>query len=210
MSKTKQRLWLAFMIVLYIIIACVGFGAAYYIKTVLFSQPSQSQTQATTIKTVTAPIGWKTFSNSSLNLSFSYPPTDTIQTKEYGFGVSSATVLTSKGSTDFQILFLPKTLASTVGQDFDSYYTMPNNTTKVIKNPMSQNSTTEKFTKLEDRTINSLRALDYQSIASNAQPNTSPEIGTFIEAGSNLVLISTGKNNKASLEKMVGTFRYPL
>src|SRR6266568_6836672 len=107
-----------------------------------------------------------------------------------------------------QILLLPKSLAQTVGQDFDSYYAMADHATKVIKNPLSQDNTTEKFTKIRNRTVNGLQALDYQSLASNAPVGSQPEIGTFIVAGSNLILISTGEDNKTELEEMLSSFTY--
>ncbi len=210
MSKAKQRLMLFFFILMYVGLAVAGFGVAYYIK-VSFFAPTQSTSQSAKQATVTpipAPKGWKTYTNTDFKLSFSYPPTDAAQTKSYGFGVSSVSMNTTNGNLDFQILFLPKTLASAVGQDFDSYYAMPDKTTKVIKSPLSQDSTTDNFTKIHDRTVNGNQALDYQSIASNAKPGTPAEIGTFIEVGNNLVLISTGRTNKENLEKMLSSFHY--
>jgi hypothetical protein len=210
MPKNKQRLMLFFFIVIYVGIAIVGFGIAYYVKTTFFpfTQGSQQPTNQTTKALSPTPTGWKTYTNADFNLKFSYPSTDTVSTKQYGFGVSSAAFNNKNGILDVQILFLPKSLASAVGQDFDSYYAIPNNTTKVIKSPLSQDNTTEKFTKIHDRMINGNQALDYQSIPSNTQPHTQPEIGTFIDVGNNLVLISTAQNNKEELEQLLGTFRY--
>ena len=214
MSKPKQRRMLFFFIVMYVGIAVTGFGIAYYVKTAFFSH-AQSFSQSTTAKQVVSvetsptPTGWRLYTNTAFNLAFSYPPTDVVQTKQYGFGVSSSAFQSKNGNVDFQILFLPKTLASAVGQDFDSYYTMPNNATQIIKSPLSQDNTTEKFAKINDRTVNGNEALDYQSRASNANPNSQPEIGTFIEVGDNLVLISTAQSNKQKLEDMLETFHYP-
>jgi hypothetical protein len=199
---------LFFFIVIYVGIAVVGFGIAYYVKTTFFA-PTQYSPQIVKQATTPIPTGWKTYTSADFNLKFSYPPTYTLSTKQYGFGVSSSTFKNKSGIVDIQILFLPKSLASAVGQDFDSYYAMPDNTTKVITSPLSQNNTTEKFTKIHNRMINGNQALDYQSTASNAQPHTQPEIGTFIDVGNNLVLISTAQTNNTELEQILGTFRYP-
>lgn len=207
MSKGKQKLWLFFMLFIYVAIALVGFVIAYIIKIEFFqSKTYTSQKLAQESKTSLIPTGWKMYSNSTYQLQFSYPPTDTVQSKSYGFGVSSVTLQNKNGNSDFQILLLPKTLASAVGQNFDSYYSMPNNTTKTIKNPVSQDNTTEQFTKIKNITVNGNKAVDYQSTGTKVKPGTQPEIGTFIEAGSNLVLISTNEGYKAVLKNILNSF----
>ena len=143
-------------------------------------------------------------------LQFAYPSTDVINTKSYGFGVTSLALTNKNGNVDFQILLLPKSLAQTVGQDFDGYYSMSDNTTKIIKNPLAQDNTTEQFTKINNITIDGNKAVNYQSLASNVKPGTLPEIGTFIEIDNNLVLFSTEPNNKNKLEEMLKLFRYPI
>lgn len=211
MSKNKQRLWLLSMLLIYAAIAVAGFTIAYVIKNDFLSSSNNQQTQiANKVTSAPLPAGWKIYENNDCQIKFSYPSADTLQTKSYGFGVSSVTVEDSKGNTDFQILLLPESLGQAVGQNFDSYYAMPANTTKTIKNPLSQGNATEKFTKISNRNVNGNQALDYQSIASNAKPGTIPEIGTFIKVGSNLVLISTGQENKQNLGKILNSFRYPL
>jgi len=207
MSKNKQRLWLFFMLFLYAIIAVVGFGIAYFVKTTFF-QAKQAVPKVSSITPLPTQPGWKTYTNSSVKITFSYPPTDTVKTSSYGFGVTSLMLSQTNGDVDLQMLLLPKTLAQTVGQDFDGYYAMQDNTSKVIKSPLSQDNATETFTKIDNRSINGLKALDYQSVSSNAKPDAQPEIGTFIQAGSNLILISTGKSNKTALEQMLESFRY--
>lgn len=191
-------------------IAVAGFTIAYVVKKDFLPQTASTQKTQKTNNTQTThiPPDWKTYTDSDFHLQFAYPATDAIQTKSYGFNVSSITLQTSKNNTDFQLLLLPKSLADAVGQNFDDYYTMSDNTTKTIKNPISQDNTMEKFTKISNRTIDGNRALDYQSIASNAKPGTKPEIGTFVEVGSNLVLISTSANNKTNLDRMLETFQY--
>lgn len=212
MSKEKQKLWLFFMILLYVTVAIVGFCMVYFIKTEFF--PSQNQISLTNSPTTAVitpvPPGWKMYTNEDDNLGFFYPSTDTLGTKSYEFGVTNLLLKDAKGNTDFQILLMPQTLAMAVGQDFSSYLAMPNNKTQTIKSPLTKENATEKFTKISNRTVGGNQAIDYQSLASNAKPGTQPEIGTFIQAGNNLVLISTNKNNKNKLEALLNSFRYPL
>jgi hypothetical protein len=212
MSTNKKRLWVFFTILVYVVIAVAGFFIAYFIKEAIF-QKQQIDPPPTPIMSnitpVPKPSDWRVYANSSYKLKFSYPPQDTIKSKSYGFGVTSLILDTTNGTLDFQILIMPKTLASAVGQNFDGYYTMPDNTSKVIKSPMSSDNTTETFTKIRDRSVNGNQAIDYQSISSNAQKGTQPEIGTFIQTGDNLVLISTGKSNKMKLEQLLSSFTYP-
>src|SRR5579864_2577973 len=209
MSKGKQKLWLFFLILLYITLAIVGFCVAYFIKTEFFPKQNEISQSAKTV-TMPIPAGWTIYTNANDNLQFAYPSHDTIEAKSYEFGITNLVLKNTNGNTDFQILLLPQTLATAVGQDFNSYYAMPNNKTQTIKSPLSQDTTTEKFTKVRNRTVAGNQALDYQSIASNAKPDVQPEVGTFIKAGSNLVLISTSKSNKENLEAMLNSFRYPL
>ena len=209
MSKKKQKLWLISMLLIYIGIAVVGFVIIYIIKNDFFPKNPTQPTVASKVTSFPTPVGWRTYTNSDYQLVFSYPAADTIQTKSFGFGVSSLTLQNTIG-TDFQILLLPKQLSQEVGQDFDSYYAMPDNSTKIIKSPLSQDSTTDKFTKISNITVNGLQAIDYQSVASNAAPGTPAEIGTYIEIGNNLALISTGAGNKEKLEEILKTFQYPM
>ncbi len=210
MSKVKPRLFLVSMLLIYVGIAVGGFVVAYVVKhDFLSSNTSVIPTPTIShVKPVQTPSDWKTYTNSDDKLKFAYPTSDRIKTSSYGFGVSSVALQNANGEVDFQILLLPKSLAQTVGQDFDSYYAMADHATKVIKNPLSQDNTTEKFTKIRNRTVNGLQALDYQSLASNAPVGSQPEIGTFIVAGSNLILISTGEDNKTELEEMLSSFTY--
>jgi hypothetical protein len=209
MSKPRQRLWIISMLLIYVAIAIGGFVVAYEVKhNFLPQKPLNPTPTVSNVKPVRTPTGWKTYSNQEDKLKFSYPPADHIKESSYGFGVSSVSLQDKEGYTDFQVLLLPKTLAQTIGQNFDDYYSMPDNTTKVIKSPMSQDNVTEKFTKIRNRTINGLTALDYQSLASNAPKDAQPEIGTFIVAGNNLVLFSTGLDNKIELEEMLSSFSY--
>lgn len=209
MSQNKKGLWLLTILLIYIAIAVAGFAIAYIIKIHFFAKPISGSTSSAAHVTINpTPMGWKTYSNNAYQLQFSYPPSDKLKTSSYGFGVSSLILQDAQGNTDFQFLLLPKSLAQMVGQDFDSYYAMPNKTTKTIKDPLSKDNTTEQFTKINNITVDGLPAVDYSSISSTAKPGTTAEIGTFIETGDNLVLISTDGDNKTTLAKLLSTFSY--
>ena len=208
MSKNKRRLWLLSMLFIYIAIAMAGFVIVYIIKNDFLPKNASSTAPVTTsVSQIPVPKDWKTYTNNDAKISFAYPQEDSIKASSYGFGVTSV-LLQKTNAADFQILLVPKSLAQVVGQNFDTYYALPNNTTKVIKSPLSKDNRTEKFTKIRNRTIIGLKALDYQSIGSDAKPGSQPEIGTFIVAGNNIVLFSTGASNKKTLEQMLSSFTY--
>src|SRR5205085_495190 len=79
--------------------------------------------------------GLQTYQNSSYNFSFTYPGTLQVKENSYGLGVSSISFTNSSGDTDFQALIFPKNIGNLIGQNFDTYYAMANNTTTVIKSP---------------------------------------------------------------------------
>jgi len=85
---------------------------------------------------------------------------------------------------------------------------MSDNASKVIKSPLSQDNVTDTVTKIDNRAVNGLQAVDYQSIPSNAKPDSQPGIGTIIQAGSNVILISTGKAIKKIWSKFFSSFTY--
>jgi len=155
--------------------------------------------------------GWKTYANSSFKFSINFP--DTLQSKEstYPLGVTSvefrnASNTNSSDAPDFQLLIFPKSIGKMIKQDFDSYYAEAPNISQIIKSKsMSQN-----FTKLHNRTVGNLSAFDYKTTAYPANPNLEPEIGTYIEIGSNVIIVSTGESSKATLETILGSFKYPI
>ena len=209
MSKNKQKLWLMSMILIYVAIAVAGFVIVYIVKNDFL--PKNEPVVVPTVTKVTpvpVPTGWKTYTNTDTKVKFAYPPDDHTKTSSYGFGATSISLQKANNTIDFQILFVPKSLAQVVGQNFDTYYAMPDKTSKVIKSPLAKDHTTEKFTKIRNRSVNGLQALDYQSIASDAKPGSKPEIGTFIVTGDTIVLISTGASNKTKLEQMLSSFTY--
>ena len=195
------------MLFIYIAIAAAGFAVAYIVKNFFLTNRSSTST-ITNEKLQPTPVGWKTYTNADANVQFSYPPTDKLKASSFGFGITNIVLQTASGDADFQIILAPKTLAETIGQNFDNYYTLPNNTTKVVKSPLAKDNTTEKFTKIRNRSVNGLQSLDYQAIASDAKSGSQPEIGTFIVAGTNLVLFSTGKSTKTRLEQLISTVSY--
>jgi len=196
------------MLVIYVVVALAGFGIAYFIKMTYFPPKQTTSPQAVSkITPVPTLPGWKIYTNSSDNITFSYPPTDTIKTSSLGFSVTSLTLTQANGNLDFQIIMLPKVLAQAAGQDFDGYSAMPDNTSKVIKSPFSRDNTTETFTKIDNRSVNGLQAIDFQSISSNAPAGAQLEIGTIVESGNNVTMISTGKSNQTNLEQILSSFR---
>jgi len=212
MMQNRRKLWLFFVILVYFLVAILGFFLIYFIKTSFFTPKlAPSKAVKTVVKTTPVPIpkGWGEYTNTDYHITLSYPPTDTFTTSSYGFGITNVTIQNSKTkSVDFQLLFLPKSIAEMVGQDFDTYYSLPNNTTRVIKNPLKKDNTTEKFTKIRNRTIKGNQALDYRSIASNAPSGSPYEIGTIISVGNNLLLIATSADNKKKLEELLISFTY--
>lgn len=208
MSEKKKSLWIVGMLSLYTVIAIVGFIIAYFVKTTFFTKASVATPKHSLVKKmlVPTPTGWKTYENQDYNVKLSYSPEDSIKQATYGFGIISIALQNKKDSQqNFHILLLPKSLAQAAGQDFDTYYAMPNNMTKTIMSPLAKDHTSEKFTKIRNRSVDGFQALDYQSLPSTATPGTKPEIGTFIENGDNLILISTEASNKNTLEQMLRT-----
>lgn len=155
---------------------------------------------------------WSTYTNNNLHFSLPHPADMKAQESSYGMGVSN-TELRSADSTaedtpDYQILTFPKTLGGMIGQNFDAYKAMANNSSKVIKNPQSQ--TSERFVKIRNRTISNYEAIEFSVTAEPPDPDEIPEIGVYIDVGENIVIISTGEDNKAELEQMLGSFQYPV
>jgi len=208
MRTENKQLWLISLILIYLAIAIGGFLVVYIVRTYFLPQNAPTEPTVSNVTPVKPPTGWKKYTNTDLHIGFSYPAADTLKSSSYGLGVTNVIITDSQGETDFQLLLLPKSLAQAVGQDFDSYYAMQDNTTKTIKSPLSQDNTTEKFTKIRDRSVAGLQAVDYQSVASNAPTGTEPEIGTFISTQDNIILISTDSGNKTPLEQLLSSFTY--
>lgn len=211
MSPQKKALGITVLLILYVVIAALGFFAAYYIKTNYFQSTKQTNTPNPTA--IPAPSGFKTYESKEQHISLSYP--STLEVKEHAIGLGVKTVeMKSSTNTDtdatatIRILTVPKLLAKTIGQDFESFYNMQENMTKTIESPNPENKHSEQFTKIRNREVKGLRALDYTSVPSPNPDNQNPEIGTFVEADNNLIIFATSSDNRDQLEKVLKTFNY--
>ncbi len=212
MSQRKKTFGVILIVFVFIIIAVAGFSVVYLIKNAV-TKPQVTtsipkQTQPTPVP------GFKTYQVKDKKISVDFP--SELQLKESSFGLGVSTVeLRSPDNTDpayapdVQMLVVPKTLALAIGQDFSTYYEMPDNTTKTIESPLDKEKAAENLTKIRNREINGHRALEYSSVPSPNPENQTPEIGVFIEAGDDMIIISTNGNNREQLEKMLSTFQYP-
>ncbi len=152
-----------------------------------------------------------TYHNNAYKFSMPYDKDLKINEKPYGFGVSSVEMRAADTPADygpdFQMLIFPKAIGAQIGQDFDKYFDLADNTTQEIKDP---GGTTVKFTKIKNRAVNNLRAFDFTSASVPADPNEESEIGVYIEMGTDTLVISTPESNKAKLDAMLADFKYPL
>lgn len=208
-QKTKGIL---LILAAYVIIAIIGFFVVYFVKTTFFPAPKAPATQTVTKPISTVPKGWKTYQNPKKEFTFSYPPSLKLKETSYQLGVTNielrGTDLNKPPlSTDFQMLFVPKTLAMAAGQDFGGYYNSPNNTTRTIASPISKNKTQQNFTKLTNITIDGHKAFTYRSASANATKDQG-EVGVFVEDGSNVLLISAPQASKTTLDKIMKTFQF--
>jgi len=105
-------------------------------------------------------------------------------------------------------MLLPNAFAQAIGYDFNSYYACLITPQKLSKVRFRKIMLLDTVTKIDNRAVNGLQAVDYQSIPSNAKPDSQPGIGTIIQAGSNVILISTGKKQSKNLEQILSSFTY--
>ncbi|MGH7202840.1 MAG: hypothetical protein ACREHC_00155 [Candidatus Levyibacteriota bacterium] len=216
MAPAQKTRGIILIIALYIFIAIVGFILVYSIKSTFFHPKQTATTNKTPVSTSSPaphPSGWKLFQNSSMNFTFFYPPHLTVKTNAYGMGVADIEMRTKDNtnpsySPNYQILFVPKAMAQAVGQDFDNYYSLPSNTTKVVSSPFSSNKSQQNLTKLSNATIDDHRAFTYRSQEATAASNNQAEIGKFIEDGDNLLLISGGESDKAELDHIMQSIKF--
>ena len=151
-----------------------------------------------------------TYHNNAYKFSMPYPKELKISEKPYGFGVSSVEMRApdtpEDNGADIQMLIFPKAIGAQIGQDFDKYYSLADNTSEEIKDP---SGTTVKFTKIKNRTVSNLRAFEFSSTSVPADPDTEAEIGVYIEMGKDTLVMSTPESNKAKLDAMLVDFKYP-
>lgn len=218
MSPSQKTRGVLLILLLYVVIAIIGFFIVYFIKTTFFHSsptPQSNVPLAGAKPTNTSTLkNWKTYQNPTTHIAISYPPTLNVQAKTYPLGITDIEMRTADNTNpsdtaDVQILVVPKTLAMATGQDFQSLYSLPNKTTKTIKQSLGGSKVSQKFTKLSNSTIDQHRALRYRSVASDAAPSDEAEVGVFIEDGNNLMLISAGASDQKELDKMLQTIKLP-
>lgn len=160
-----------------------------------------------------APSGYQIYENKEQKFSMQYPEELKVKENPVGFGVNTIEMRSPENADpvyapDIQVLTVPKALAKTIGQDFESYFEMADNSSKIIESPLDQGEKAEKFTKIRNREINGLRALDYTSVPSPNTDNQDPELGTFVEVGNNLLIFASGSDDREQLEEVLKTFNY--
>jgi hypothetical protein len=198
-------------IIFVLILLCVSAAAYYLQKNGITMDRISPKAVPTSTVTNTTNSPNNTYHNNAYKFSMPYPKELKINEKPYGFGVSSvemrAPATPSDYGPDFQMLVFPKAIGAQIGQDFDKYYSLADNTTQEIKDA---GGTTVKFTKIKNRTVNNLRAFDFTSGSVPADPDEEAEIGVYIEMGTDTLVISTPESNKAKLDTMLADFKYPL
>lgn len=210
MTQRKKVLGVALILVIYVVVALAGFFLVYLIKTAVNKPAGPSKTANVT--PIPAPSGFVTYQNEKQNFSVSYP--QDLQKKEssYGFGVNTVELRSDENSDpayapDIQILTVPKPLAKAAGQDFETYYKMTDRTTISISGELKGDAKAEeRFTKVRNREINGLRAVEYSSVPNPNPDDVEAEIGVFIEKGNDLIIIAGGETERDQLEKVLQTF----
>lgn len=212
MTPQQKTKGIILILVAYVVIAVVGFFIVYFIKVTFFPTAKMAPVAAKPVVTSSVPKDWKKYTSPDKAFSFSYPPTMKLKETAHQFGIINVEVRgidpqKPSVTSDVQMLFMPKTLAMAVGQDFEKYYKAPNNTTTTITSPLSQESTQQNLTKLNNITVDGNRAFRYQSAAKNTA-NSQTEAGIFIEAGNNLLLISPSQASKSTMDNIVNTLSF--
>lgn len=154
---------------------------------------------------------WKTYKNSSFNFSLNYPAELTVQEKSHDLGIADISFSNPNGNPQngpkYQILIYPKIIGNLIGQNFDQLYALAPQDTLLMT---SESSTPQQFTKINNNTINSLRAFKFRATSDPPDPAEEAEIGAYIELGENTLIISTGESNQTILDYMLSTFKSPL
>ncbi len=169
--------------------------------------------QPTLKEPITNNQNWKTYNNTTLNFSLSYPSYLTIKENEYGFGVADISFSTTanadpqNSNPDYQILIYPDTISKLIGHDFNTLYALPANTTERMT---SKTTKPQLYTKIKNKTINGYQAFDFETSDDPPDPYIQPETGTYIKFENNSTLISTGQNNRKTLDQILSTFKSPI
>lgn len=198
--------------VLVVLVLILVAAALFYLQSKGLTIDKMNPSKPVPTSTVTSAGGTtNNYRNNAYNFSMPYEKDLKISEKPYGFGVTNiemrAEDTPKEYGPDFQMLIFPKAIGEQIGQDFDKYYGLADNTTQEIKDP---SGASVKFTKLKNRTVNNLRAFEFTSAEAQADPDVEAEIGVYIELGTDIMVVSTAESNKAELEKMLADFKYPL
>ncbi len=213
MTKKKKYLGVTLIVLLYVVIAIIGFFIVYFIKTAVIKTPA-TETPTTAKPTVPpAPSGFKTYQNTDQKYSLNYPETLQIKESSYGFGVNTVELRSEDNADpayapDVQILTVPKNIAKAIGQDFETYHAMADKSSRSIKSPFGQDSGSEIFTKVRNREVNGLRAIDYTSVPNPNPDNQEPELGTMVETKGALVIFASGSDDREQIEEVLKTFKF--
>ncbi len=169
-------------------------------------------TQSPSASSSAVRTNWKTYVNDNYNFSIAYPGTLKVQVASHSANVTEIQFIDSKSASAsatpvIQFIIFPKLVGALIGQDFDAFYNLDNNTSKVIQSDVVPS---QKFTKVQDRTVSSLRAIDYTSISyPTVSPDEQPSVGTYVELGGNILITATTQENRFMLDYMLSTLAYP-
>lgn len=215
MTTRKKAIGVTLLLLLYFVIAIIGFMVVFFLKNTSSKTPPTNHSQTKNVALSPIPTGFKEYSNAKQKFKVSYPEDLSLKEQSYGFGVNTVELRTdtnkdTANAPDVQILTVPKAIAKAVGQDFDIYYDMPANSTKIISGKLKGIEGEEQFTKVKNREIQGLRAVEYSSLPTPNKDNVEAEIGVFIETGNDMTIIATGESQREDLEKILATFTYPL
>jgi hypothetical protein len=166
-------------------------------------EPSQNDTTVQTNQ-------WNTYENKGYGFSINFPADLVLNDKPQGFGVTNIELKSPDSQPSdgpvYQILVFPKALAKIAGVDFDADYALADNSNKTI----SDNSgNTQTYTKINNRTVGSLKAYNFKNSSSQTS-SSDGGIGTAVEFGDSVVMISTLESNREELDTMMTSFKYPL
>ena len=195
------------MLLFSITLVFVGALASVFLRTTfpqIFSDESSTPTK-TEMQPTIASDRWDFYRDESNKFSLPYPKGLTVEKSTYGVGVNSIELQDRTGTVKYRILIFPKRLGALIGQDFAAYKAMAPQTATVISEVNAQEA--QRFVKIRDRLVGQYEAIDFLSTASPPEPNEIPEVGTYIEVGENVVVISTAEENKETLEAMLTDFR---
>ncbi len=212
MTKRKKIIGVTIMLIIYFVILAIGFFIVYLLKTNTHPANNTTNTVAPSPSiTKTVPTGFKTYENPKQKFSMSYPETLDITEKSYGFGVNTIELRSNDNANtsdlpNVQVLTVPKSIAKMIGQDFDMYYQMQPNETKIISGELQGKKEEQKFTKIKNRTVNGMRAVEYTSVPNPNPKNYEAELGIFIENGDDIVMFVTGENERDQLEEIIATY----